>query len=253
MKNQFRILVAVVGMVVILASLALTGCASPAAVTNPTPNPAVNSVPVSAPDAIASSAPDKGPQEGIKVHGHWTIEVTNPDGTLAQHREFDNALTSTGASWLPEVIGRQTSVGGWFIELTSSYSYQNAWSTSWVCDNPCTFQCCSGHYEPGPGYIVESSFNYSMGGGYFKNLTVDVPTSGNNTGKLVLSGSATAGIDGQIDEVHTQFCNLAPTSPPSGEYSQSSGYDFTSKILDNHPVMLKAGQQVAVTVVISFS
>src|SRR5262245_57695497 len=24
-----------------------------------------------------------GPQEGIKVHGHWVIEVRNPDGSLA--------------------------------------------------------------------------------------------------------------------------------------------------------------------------
>ena len=32
-----------------------------------------------------------GPQEGIKVHGHWVVEISNPDGTLADRREFENA------------------------------------------------------------------------------------------------------------------------------------------------------------------
>ena len=26
------------------------------------------------------------------MHGHWTIDVRNPDGTLVTHREFENAL-----------------------------------------------------------------------------------------------------------------------------------------------------------------
>src|SRR2546423_15522419 len=43
------------------------------------------------------ASPGRGQQEGIKVHGHWTIEVRNPDGTLVTHREFENALTSLGA------------------------------------------------------------------------------------------------------------------------------------------------------------
>ena len=34
--------------------------------------------------------------EGIKVHGRWVIEVRNPDGSVAQHREFNNSLHSGG-------------------------------------------------------------------------------------------------------------------------------------------------------------
>src|ERR1700747_3718133 len=33
-----------------------------------------------------------GQHEGIKVHGHWTIEVRNPDGSLTRHVEFENSL-----------------------------------------------------------------------------------------------------------------------------------------------------------------
>ena len=34
--------------------------------------------------------------DGIQVHGHWTVTVTNPDGTLDAVHEFDNALTDKG-------------------------------------------------------------------------------------------------------------------------------------------------------------
>ena len=38
-------------------------------------------------------------QEGIKVHGHWTIEVRGPDGRLVERRQFENALVpATGAN-----------------------------------------------------------------------------------------------------------------------------------------------------------
>ena len=37
-------------------------------------------------------------REGIKVHGHWTIDVRNPDGTLVTHREFENSLVQAGSS-----------------------------------------------------------------------------------------------------------------------------------------------------------
>lgn len=38
-----------------------------------------------------------GPSEGIQVHGDWTIDVYDEDGTLDQHVEFSNALTSGGS------------------------------------------------------------------------------------------------------------------------------------------------------------
>jgi hypothetical protein len=31
-------------------------------------------------------------RESIKVHGHWTLEVRNPDGQVATHREFGSSL-----------------------------------------------------------------------------------------------------------------------------------------------------------------
>src|SRR2546428_3795116 len=55
----------------------------------------------------SARAESKGGQvEGIKVHGHWTIDVRNPDGKLVMHREFENALTAHGGGALFQLLGR---------------------------------------------------------------------------------------------------------------------------------------------------
>jgi hypothetical protein len=51
-----------------------------------------------------AAAPAKPGDEGIKVHGHWTIDVKNPDGTLAQHREFENSFQPGGSIAIIQLI-----------------------------------------------------------------------------------------------------------------------------------------------------
>lgn len=41
-----------------------------------------------------------GTHEGIKVHGHWMIEVRDPEGRIISRTTFENALASTGAQIL---------------------------------------------------------------------------------------------------------------------------------------------------------
>jgi hypothetical protein len=48
------------------------------------------------PAAQAARKPGGGTHEGIKVHGHWTIEVRKPDGKLISHTEFENSLVGSG-------------------------------------------------------------------------------------------------------------------------------------------------------------
>ena len=64
-----------------------------------------------------ATAPTKGMNSGIKVHGHWTIDVLNHDGTLAKHVEFENGLTLVGAEALPLILGRTATPGAWAIGL----------------------------------------------------------------------------------------------------------------------------------------
>ena len=46
---------------------------------------------IEAPPAEPAPEEGDGSNEGIQVHGHWTIEVTNPDGSLASRTEFERA------------------------------------------------------------------------------------------------------------------------------------------------------------------
>src|SRR6476660_2101480 len=64
------------------------------------PSPPVNSPMVAQATRSTAAESSGGPKEGIKVHGHWTIDVRNADGTLATHREFENALQISGAKVL---------------------------------------------------------------------------------------------------------------------------------------------------------
>lgn len=44
---------------------------------------------------LFATAPAHAQSEGIHVQGVWTIEVVNPDGSIAQRETFENALTNS--------------------------------------------------------------------------------------------------------------------------------------------------------------
>jgi hypothetical protein len=69
----------------------------------------------------AQSEPQRGGNhEGIKVHGHWTIEVKNPDGKLVSHTEFENSLVSSGTTTLSSLLLGESSTGGYEVILTGA-------------------------------------------------------------------------------------------------------------------------------------
>src|SRR5437016_12739869 len=104
----------------------------------------------------------KGAQkEGIKVHGHWTIDVRNPDGTLVTHREFENALLFIGQLALATLMGRQATTGLWFIML-----------------EPCPVPCIAPWNSKGSGIIAEPNSLFSASPFVSKNLTVSVTPLG---------------------------------------------------------------------------
>jgi hypothetical protein len=92
--RQSLVLVALLAMVLSTASIShaqssATSAAVPAAKTVAAPAKAAAS-PIAKPGA-------KGSHEGITVHGHWIIEVKNPDGKVANRVEFENSLCTTQA------------------------------------------------------------------------------------------------------------------------------------------------------------
>jgi len=191
--------------------------------------------------ALASSppaeAPAEAPHEGIKVHGHWTIEVRDPDQTLMTHREFENSLVpQTGDLGLANVLGRVHSVGLWEIGISNGVGEPI---------QPCSIvqfgevPCILG--EPGDTYNPNA----------FRTLALIVPTSGPNANMLVLTGTFTAQNSSPITNYSATFFYCPGTIAPAscGTPNQFTFFTFAGIPTIN----VSAGQFVQVTVVFSFS
>jgi len=59
---------------------------------------AASAAPVKPEDESAQASSPKQPGLGIRVHGHWLLQLKNADGTLADQREFENSLVTSGAN-----------------------------------------------------------------------------------------------------------------------------------------------------------
>ena len=194
--------------------------------------------------SVVASRPASGPNEGIKVHGRWVIEVTNPDGSVAERREFNNALV--GGAHLSALLARTSSVGRWAIDLRSSDpSLTN--TEPQPCGSTTGLLGVTTHH---PCVIAEPG-TFTASAGLYGNLTVTAPASGTNAGALVLSGSATAGADASIKKVSTSVGSCAATDAPATQCDFAPRVGMTSTTLAT-PVAVTNGQQIQVSVVISF-
>jgi hypothetical protein len=175
-----------------------------------------------------------GKHEGIKVHGHWTIEVRNPNGTLVSHREFENSLTAGlngGSQGLAVVLGHQATVGGWSVFLYNSNG---------GCGGIC---------------VISENYPGSTAGSQSNNLTVTVtPNPSTGVSILTLTGSMSAPAAFQINGVATQFLSCPPSLSPQACFAigipAPNAFSLTSAYLTQS---VQSGQIVAVTVVLSFS
>jgi hypothetical protein len=231
------------GMIAI-AALVIGGTGVSHAQSNPAPDqkqkPAAPKKTEVAPKATPEEPKNKGAAEGIKVHGHWTIEVRDPDGKVATHREFENKLSPTlgsgGAVLISELMLGQISASpsGFEIALLNSNN--------------------SFHWELLPAYLVASPPIPDTG-----VINVTPSTSGNPpvaTGAFTLSGSVVNASQGTLSAVATEFFSCPSTVSPSScspnPYDPSAkNFEFTSTTL-NPTQQIQQGQTIAVTVVISF-
>ncbi|MBO8172883.1 MAG: hypothetical protein H0Z33_13470 [Bacillaceae bacterium] len=181
-----------------------------------------------------------GQQEGVDVQGHWMIEVLNEDGTVAQKKEFENALQPGGKRILSEVLTGKTTPGNWSIVLLgeqglSPCEYDQARAGCFIVEDP-------------DNIVAETEYQ-------FPNLSVTAvedQTSPNYL-SIVLSGSATASFDGNIQKVQTKVKGCVNTVSPS-DCTQGSTEDFFTShtFSDTEIIDVVAGQQINVTVVLSF-
>lgn len=167
-------------------------------------------------NAATANAQAKG--DGIKVHGHWTVDVRNADGTLASHNEFENECVNCGQA-LSAMLTRQASVNFWQLRITGS-------------QQPCDFGG-----SPTVCLLVEGPYIPPAGSEAFMFNTLQL-TPANSSFDLAANFTATHA--GQIDEVDSQL------------YTTTVGVTFSRRNLAT-PILVAAGQHVYVTVTFSFS
>lgn len=217
-----------------IAGFAQTSASSP---TTPEASPVQPTAKTAAQPARQS--PSKGQHEGIKVHGHWTIEVRNPDGKLVTHREFENSLTlglQEGSSLLTGLLGRAQVTGSWEIILATNGGSMHIDEPNTTLSSVCNFAAC------GPNLSVVAGTAVSPGVLTFTGF-VSVPA-----GQTSIS----------IVETNNLACN--PTVLPSAclttpiegiNNGTSTDFLFTQANL-SPAITITPGQVVQVTVNISF-
>ena len=181
-----------------------------------------------------STAEPSALAEGIQVHGDWVIEVRNPDGSVAERREFQNALSLGGVFLLTGSLARTESPGVWGVGVRSNDASESP------CMTPDPVSLCLIR-EP-----ISSSLS-SYPATHFPTLTVSADPSGQ---VLVLQGNFDAPNDGIIRRVQTFDCTNSPVNVDPGA---CNNIRLITETTLGTPVNVIAGQQVLVTVTISFS
>ena len=173
----------------------------------------------------AQAEGSEGLNQGVHVQGSWSIEVRDPDGSLQERREFENALTQDGQQTLAEVLGRTSTPGYWTVSLNDL--------------NPETPPPpCESDGDPSACIIRE------VDGG----LMVSVQGA-----SVRLQGSVVAEQPlGQVTRVRTALDRCASSTPPDSPCPPSSSAErFTLSTID--PVGAEQGQSIEVEVTLEFN
>ncbi|NNE11935.1 MAG: hypothetical protein HKN41_06765 [Ilumatobacter sp.] len=180
---------------------------------------------------------------GIRVHGDWTIEILDEDGTSDRRLQFSNALSDLGADALVSVLTRQQVVGPWEIYLNGAPA---------PCVNSVGSPVACIGVESGNG-MVEAGENV------FDTLDVTVLP-----GTIRLLTTVTIQADSALDEAQTFMRTCDPDRTPEQCFAGSSDFSlFTFKDLTqldvdgdgnpDGPIDVTTGQVVQIAVDISFS
>ena len=250
-----------------------------------------------APKAVAGEtvAPEKesdaGP--GIKIHGHWVLQVKNADGTLGDRREFDNSLVTGGAmtsgsQLMAALLSGNVTAGGLGIGLINGPTTTAGLDLTTLCNGagsgadpaaPAGISCFG--FVPTTFTTACTGFRICQGQGGLQEVVSFSPTT-----NIVISGNYTVpaalGALGTINAVQTWEigCLDAPSHPyalnylafsgsnfafgqstinpqqcnaPNGLFYQSVTMVLTSQNVPPAPLAVSAGQVVQISVTLTFS
>jgi hypothetical protein len=214
-------------------------------------------------DERETAASGKSLDGTIKVHGHWVIDLTNPDGTLADHRDFENSLAvgQGGDSLLIGLLAGYYVPGDYGILLQGPACTTAAPAACIIVKSistmPGTYVCA-----PGNASACSASLAYNF---------VLAPNSGSTS--IILSGFVATPNTGTITTVSTFYsaCDsvngytgtnlpILPTGPSTFPPANCVGsnnsaiIDFLTATNSFTPLQVtSAGQVIHVTVTITFS
>lgn len=174
-----------------------------------------------------------GLTEGVKVHGHWTIDVLEPDGTLVSRREFENSLMSGGKARIIALLTKGFLPDYWGIKIFGN-------------ERPCLSGVTPAQCEIQEPQSPLSNISYIS-----RNLVVSAEDP--FSGVMTLSGTVTAQRDGDINLVRTTHTGIfcSPGEFPDNCNGAFSVQDVTEKFF-NPPIDVAEGQIMSVTVEIRF-
>jgi hypothetical protein len=210
----------------------------------------------------APTAPGAGGiHDGIVVHGQWSIDVKNPDGTLVAHREFENSLASGGSMNLNDIISGANVIGGWNIYLCT-------WdSAAALCNGGISFLEL---INPGGAYAAYLCNNLCF-------PVLSWPSVNPATGVLTITGTATlpsssaaVSVNGVGSSTVSCYTNPGTTRAtlvaPNSAFTPSSCFDTLNTAGANQwsenaltgtsfspSVTVNPGQSITVTFNLSFS
>ena len=191
----------------------------------------------------------KGLNIGIKVHGHWVIEVKDPDGRVATHREFENSLVTAPGGGGTVLSGSQALVllllGGASVPVGAA----PIWVLQLLSTAPDVSPCGAGNscvLKP----AMTTSLPNSAGLGEWIPCSTTVVTNcipSQFTVSSTVAGSSVT-TAGTVDAVSTQIFLSGLTASNQGITAYAN---FSSASLAP-PVQVAAGQSIYAAVTYSF-
>jgi hypothetical protein len=248
----------------VLVALALSAAVSPAQQAAPSAAKAAVKAPIATQadarqEKETQAQPNEPGKQGVKVHGHWKIDIKNPDGTLDRTVEFENSLVTGGDGGdfiLSQLLTGKTEMGDWGIDFQDS-------TGSW-CPNYCLIDQVAGK-----GALGSNAATFTTPAEIYSGLTasfVDATQQNGEKISMVIQGSAVASTNTSIINVGTMagYCVINPTaSTKANATACATGTDFSmfTKVNSTYftgvnlspAITVVSGQTVLFTVTITFS
>jgi hypothetical protein len=231
-----------------------------------------------------TAKPRKGGGEGISVHGHWVITVKNADGTVAEKRDFENSLTTsgaenTGSQLMAALLSGNASPGGPGLALLQSVPADpTAACFGYIPDNCTVFVTAGSPIESSDGFpvVLESGLtsvaNFSpnpsltLGGTYTQSdAMTNTYTAVESIFPVCVAGAAsyiTKGIFSNTSafgnaNLGPNQCNLAYLTGLGALPEYILGVPFTFTLITQGgvaaPITLAPSQTIAINFTLSFS